>query len=137
MLSASKPKCNFGHWSKMTLKSSTYLLPKFSRVPLTKVLIPLISTMINGTLLNLKVIFDQWPQFAIKAIKNYWMVSSSTISDFERRIWIFTNWHDFHLHRISLVQILLLRFFKTFRKYLAYAFLGLFILLLPFSYVLG
>ena len=35
LLSASKPKCNFGHWSKMTLKSSSYLLPKFSRVPLT------------------------------------------------------------------------------------------------------
>ena len=52
----------------MTLKSSSYLLPKFSRVPLTRVLIPLISTTVNGTLLkfgkryedNLRVIFDQW-----------------------------------------------------------------------------
>ena len=32
MLSASKPKCNFGHWSKMTIKLSSYLLPK---VPFT------------------------------------------------------------------------------------------------------
>ena len=36
----------------MTLKSSSYLLPKFSRVPLSIVLIPLISTVVNGTLLN-------------------------------------------------------------------------------------
>ena len=47
-----------------------YLLPKFSRVPLTIVLISGISTMISGTLLNfgeryeenLRVIFDQWPK---------------------------------------------------------------------------
>ena len=52
LLSASKPKCNFCHWSKMTLKSSSYLLPKFSRVSLTIVLIKLISTIVNGTLLN-------------------------------------------------------------------------------------
>jgi hypothetical protein len=45
-----------------------YLLPKFSRVTFTIVLIPLIITMVNGTLLNfgkrykddLRVIFDQW-----------------------------------------------------------------------------
>ena len=51
----------------MTLKSSSYLLPKFSRVPLTLVLIRGISTMVNGTLLNigkryeddLRVIFYQ------------------------------------------------------------------------------
>ena len=36
--------------------------------------------------------------------------------------------------RISLVRISLLRFFKTFHKYLAYAFLGLFISLLRFSF---
>ena len=50
-------------------KSSSYLLPKFSRVPLTIVLIPLISTIVNGTQLNfgkrfednLIVLFDQWP----------------------------------------------------------------------------
>ena len=36
------------------------------------------------------------------------------------------------LMRISLVQISLLRFFKTFQKYLAYAFLGLFISLIRF-----
>ena len=50
---------------KMTLKSSSYLLPKFSRVPLTIILNRLI---ISGTLLNfgkryednLRVIFDQW-----------------------------------------------------------------------------
>ena len=52
----------------MTLKLSSYLLPKFSRVPFTIVLISGISTMVNGTLLNfgkryeddLRVIFDQW-----------------------------------------------------------------------------
>ena len=54
----------------MTLKSSSYLLPKFTRVPFTLVLISGISTMVNGTLLNfgkryeddLMVIFDQWPK---------------------------------------------------------------------------
>ena len=51
----------------MTLESSSYLLPKFSRVPLTIVLINEISTKVNGTLLNLdeiykddlRVIYDQ------------------------------------------------------------------------------
>ena len=51
----------------MTLESSSYLLPKFSRVPLTIVLIGEISAMVNGTLLNfgkrykdnLRDIFDQ------------------------------------------------------------------------------
>ena len=54
----------------MTLKLSSYLLPKFSRVPLTIVLIRLISIIANGTLLNfgkryednLRAIFDQWPK---------------------------------------------------------------------------
>ena len=54
----------------MTLKFSSYLLPSFSRVPFTIVLISGISTMVNGTLLkfgkryedNLRVIFDQWPK---------------------------------------------------------------------------
>ena len=36
----------------MTLKSSSYFVPKFSRVPLIIVLISGISTMVNGTLLN-------------------------------------------------------------------------------------
>ena len=57
----------------MTLKSSSYLLPMFSSVPLTIVLIPLISTVVNGTLLNfgkryeddLRVIYDQWPKLQI------------------------------------------------------------------------
>ena len=57
----------------MTLKLSSYLLPKFSRVPLTIVLISGISTMVNGTLLNigkrcedkLRVIFDQWPKLLL------------------------------------------------------------------------
>ena len=52
------------------VKLSSYLLPKFSRVPFTIVLISLISTMVNGTLLNFgkrckddsRVIFDQWPK---------------------------------------------------------------------------
>ena len=54
----------------MTLKLSLYVLPKFSRVPFTIVLISGISTMVNGTLLkfskryngDLRVIFDQWPK---------------------------------------------------------------------------
>ena len=57
----------------MTLKLSSYLLPKFSRVPFTIILISGISTMVNGTLLNfgkryeddLRVIFDQWPQLQL------------------------------------------------------------------------
>ena len=52
----------------MTLKLSSYHLPKLSRVPFTIVLISGISAMVNGTLLNsgkryeddLRVIFDQW-----------------------------------------------------------------------------
>ena len=54
----------------MTLESSLYILPKFSRVPFTIVLISRISTVVNGTLLNfrkryeddLRVIFDKWPK---------------------------------------------------------------------------
>ena len=37
--------------------------------------------------------------------------------------------------RISLVQISLLWFFKTFQKYLAHAFLGLFISILQYLYL--
>ena len=52
----------------MTLKLSSYLLIKFSRVPFP--IVSGISTMVNGTLLNfgkryeddLRVIFDQWPK---------------------------------------------------------------------------
>ena len=65
----------------MTPKSSSYLLPKFSRVPLTIVLIPLVNTVVIGTLLNfgkrykdnlLRVIFDQWPklQLGLDALSN-------------------------------------------------------------------
>ena len=67
----------------MTLKLFSYLLPKFSRMPFTIVLNLLISTMVNGTLLNfgkrykddLRVIFDQWPKFhlgpnALSNLKN-------------------------------------------------------------------
>jgi hypothetical protein len=61
---------NLGVIFDQGLKSSLYLLLKFSRVPLTIVLISEISTMVNGTLRNfgkryednLKVIFDQWPK---------------------------------------------------------------------------
>ena len=59
---------------------SFYLLPKFSRVPFTIVLILPISTMVNGTLLNFgkryeddfRVIFDQWPKLRLNldAISN-------------------------------------------------------------------
>ena len=52
----------------MTLKLYSDLLPKFSRVLFTVVLISRTSTMVNGTLLNfgkrykddLRVIFDHW-----------------------------------------------------------------------------
>ena len=57
----------------MTLKSSLYLLPKFSRVPLTIVLIRLsvvVLHIVNGTMLNfgkryednLMVTFNQGPK---------------------------------------------------------------------------
>ena len=57
----------------MTHKLSSYLLPKFIRVPFTVVLSLLISTMVNGTLLNfgkryeddLRVIFDQWQKLQL------------------------------------------------------------------------
>ena len=57
----------------MTLKLSSYLLPKFSRVPFTIVLISGISTMVNDTVLNfgeryegnLRVIFDQWSKLQL------------------------------------------------------------------------
>ena len=57
----------------MTLKLSSYLLPKFNRVPFTIVLISEISTMVNGTLLkfskryegDLRVIFNQWPKLSL------------------------------------------------------------------------
>ena len=42
---------------------------------------------------------------------------------------------SFHLMQISLVRISLLQFFKAFQKYLAYAFLGLFISLMRFLYL--
>ena len=60
--------------SKITVKSSSYFLPKFSRVSLIIVLISgILSTMVNGTLLNfgkryednLRVIFDQWPKLPL------------------------------------------------------------------------
>ena len=61
----------------MTLKSSLYLLQKFSRVPLTD---KGISTMVNGTLLNfgkrydanLRVIFDHWLklQLGLESLSN-------------------------------------------------------------------
>ena len=64
----------------MTLKLSLYLLPKFSRIPFTIVLISLFSTMVNGTLLNfgkryeddLRVIFDQWSKLhlSLDALSN-------------------------------------------------------------------
>ena len=56
--------------NKTAVKLLPDLLSKFSRVPFTIVLIPLIITMVNDTLLNfgkryeddLRVIFDQWPK---------------------------------------------------------------------------
>ena len=65
---------------KTAAKLSLYLLPKFSRVPFTIVLISLISTMVYGTLLNfgkryeddLRVIFVQWPKLhlGLDALRN-------------------------------------------------------------------
>ena len=54
----------------MTIDLSSYLLPKFSRMSFTIVLILLFSTMVNIPLLNFgkiykddfRVIFDQWPK---------------------------------------------------------------------------
>ena len=46
--------------------------------------------------------------------------------------WPLVGTGDFCLMRISLVRISLLRFFKTFHKYLPYANFGLLILLLQF-----
>ena len=65
----------------MTLKLSSYLSLKFSRVPFTIILISLnISTMVNGTLLNFGKryeddlrIFDQWPEsyLGLDALSNH------------------------------------------------------------------
>ena len=94
MLSASKPKCNFGHWSKITLKSPSYLLPKFSRVPLTIVLIPLITTIVNGTLLNfgkryednLRYIFDQWQKLylGLNVLSNQKILNGICFTEYKR-----------------------------------------------------
>ena len=48
-----------------------------------------------------------------------------------------TDTEGSRLMRISLVRISLLRFFNTFQTYLANAFLGLFISLMRFLYLLG
>ena len=68
------------HWPLIKNESSSYLIPKFSRVPFTVVLILLISTMVNGTLLNfskiyeddLRGILDQWSklQLGLDALSN-------------------------------------------------------------------
>ena len=64
----------------MTLNLSLYLLPKLSTVSFTIALISLISTMVNGTVLNfgkrykddLMVIFDPWPKLylGLNALSN-------------------------------------------------------------------
>ena len=69
----------------MTLKLSRYLLPKFRGLAEchVHVLISLISTMVNDTLLNfskrykddLMVIFDQWPKLHL----GLYALSSQTI----------------------------------------------------------
>ena len=80
----------------MTLKSSLYLLQKFSRVPFTILLISLISTMVNGTLLNfskrdkddLRVIFDQWPKLhlGLDALSNQKILKGVYYLDIENEI---------------------------------------------------
>ena len=69
----------------MAVKLSFYLLPKFSKVPLTIVLISEVSTMVNGTLLNfgkryednLRAIFDQWPKLQLRC---GWLSSKKTLN---------------------------------------------------------
>ena len=69
----------------MTLKSSSYLLPKFISGPLTIGLILLIITIVNGTLLNfgkrykdnLRAIFDQWPKLQLRC---GWLSSKKTLN---------------------------------------------------------
>ena len=87
----------------MTFKSSSYFLPKFSRVPLTIVLISGISTIVNGTLLNfgmryeddIWVIFDQWQKLHLdldalsnqKFLKGIYSVCVSKINVTRGDIW--------------------------------------------------
>ena len=97
----------------MALKLCSYLLPKFSRVAFTIVLILLISTMVNGTLLNfgkryeddLRVIFDQWPKLhlGLDALSNqkilkgvYWVLHTyCEISNKAIYTWLVKNSQNF------------------------------------------
>ena len=91
----------------MTLKSSSYLLPKFSRVPLTIVLISKISTMVNGTLLNfgkryednLRVIFDQCTKVRFVSFLSGEFTTMAVISPPERKLAKHTSvqWPRLHL----------------------------------------
>jgi hypothetical protein len=64
----------------MTLTLYSHLLLNISTVPFTIVLIPDISSMVNGTMLNfgkryeddIRVIFDQWPKLhlGLNALSN-------------------------------------------------------------------
>ena len=45
---------------KLSLSHLRYILPKFSSVPLTIVLIPIISTILNGTLLHFGKRYDSF-----------------------------------------------------------------------------
>ena len=104
LLNESKPKCNFSYWSKMTLKLSSYLLPKFSRVPFTIVLISGISTMVNGTLLNfdkryeddLWVIFDQWQKLhlGLNVLSNQKILKGIYYSDLHAQWNIFYTFYS-------------------------------------------
>ena len=50
----------------MTIKLSSYLLPKLSRVPFTIELIPLISTMVDDTLLNFGKLYSSVAEVALR-----------------------------------------------------------------------
>ena len=59
---------NPNHWSKMTLKSSSYLLPKFCTVPLTIALEPICCKK------RPKIVPDQLLVWGIRALWRFWMV---------------------------------------------------------------
>ena len=66
-------RATFSHWSKMTLKLSSYLLPKFSRVPfplLVLWLTTLCSTLVRDTKMTFKGHFWSKLHLGLDAISN-------------------------------------------------------------------
>ena len=95
---------------------SSYLLPKFSRAPFTIVLILLISTMVNGTLLNFgkryeddsRVIFDQWPKLhlGLDALSNQIILKCVYYIIWQISFLIFSDLHHMALEHGWLEKIL-------------------------------